>query len=149
MFYRLVMSVVTSHCGHGAVLNDCLVSRVQLLPLRYIAQYQLIEAERRKHASIAIIRSDKVDGPLRIYQDNKHFTDNICSYHEIPNAVLSSHTHISIWFPWIRYSDIMMSPMVSQITSVSIVCSTVCSRKHQNSTSVMTGYRWIPLTMGQ
>ena len=45
---------------------------------------------------------------------------------------------------------------VSQITDVSIVCSTVCSgldqRKHQSSASlvfVREIYRWIPLTKGQ
>ena len=46
----------------------------------------------------------------------------------------------------------------SQITGVSIVCSTVCSgedqRKQQSSTSLVfvresTGNRWIPLTKGQ
>ena len=39
-----------------------------------------------------------------------------------------------------HYGDIIMSAMVSQITSVSIVCSTVCSgadqRKHQSSASL-------------
>ena len=40
----------------------------------------------------------------------------------------------------IHYSDVVMSAMASQITSVSIVCSTVCSdanqRKHQSSASL-------------
>ena len=39
-----------------------------------------------------------------------------------------------------RYNDIIMSAMASQITGVSIVCSTVCSgadqRKHQSSASL-------------
>ena len=39
-----------------------------------------------------------------------------------------------------HYSDVIMSAMASQITDVSIVCSTVCSdadqRKHQSSTSL-------------
>ena len=39
-----------------------------------------------------------------------------------------------------QYSDIIMSAMASQITGVSIVCSTVCSgadqRKHQSSASL-------------
>ena len=56
-------------------------------------------------------------------------------------------------------SDVMIRAMASQITGVSIVCSTVCSgadqRKHQSSASLAflwgesTGDRWIPLTKGQ
>ena len=51
------------------------------------------------------------------------------------------------------YSDVITSAMASQITSVSIVCSTVSSsanqRKHQSCTSLalrgeFTGDRWIP-----
>ena len=49
-----------------------------------------------------------------------------------------------------HYIDVIMA---SQITSVSIVCSTVCSdadqskqRKHQSSTSLALGDRWMPLT---
>ena len=47
-----------------------------------------------------------------------------------------------------HYSDIMMSAMASQITSVSIVCSTVClgaqQRKHQSSVSLafVRGIHW-------
>ena len=41
---------------------------------------------------------------------------------------------------WWHYSDVIMSMMVSQVTSISIVCSTICSgtgqRKHQSSTSL-------------
>ena len=41
---------------------------------------------------------------------------------------------------WPHYSDVIMSAMASQITGVSIVCSTVCSgagqRKHQSSASL-------------
>ena len=39
-----------------------------------------------------------------------------------------------------HYSDVIMSAMVSQITGISIICSTVCSaadqRKHQSSASL-------------
>ena len=51
-----------------------------------------------------------------------------------------------------------MSVMASQMTSLSIVYSTVYTdtdqRKHQNSASLsfvreFTGYRWIPRTNGQ
>ena len=55
-----------------------------------------------------------------------------------------------------HYSDVMMSAMASQITSLTIVYSTVHSgtdqRKHQSSASLwgeFTSNRWIPLTEGQ
>ena len=55
-----------------------------------------------------------------------------------------------------HYSDVIVSAMVSQITSLTIVYSTVYSgadlRKHQSSTSldfVWGIHRWIPHTKGQ
>ena len=46
----------------------------------------------------------------------------------------------ALWVLQTRYSDAILSAMVSQITGVSSVCSTVCSgadqRKHQSSTSL-------------
>ena len=48
----------------------------------------------------------------------------------------------------VHYSDVIMSALVSQITCVSIVCSTVCSgadqRKHQSSASLafVRGIDW-------
>ena len=67
----------------------------------------------------------------------------------------------SIWMQFHRkclrhYSDIIMSVMVSQITSLAIVYSTVYSgadqRKHQTSTSLAfvqgIHHRWIPRTKG-
>ena len=64
---------------------------------------------------------------------------------------------------WSHYSDVIMNTTPSQITSVSIVCSIVCSgadqRKHQSSASLafvrgihrwlVDPGRWIPLTKGQ
>ena len=57
--------------------------------------------------------------------------------------------------PWqsttIYYSDVTISAMPSQITGVSIVCSTVCScvdqRKHQSSASpaFVRGIHWWPV----
>ena len=55
------------------------------------------------------------------------------------------------------YSDVIMGAMASQITSVSIVCSTVCSQIKENIKTLRhwplwgesTGHRWIPLTKGQ
>ena len=55
---------------------------------------------------------------------------------------------VMCWFS-IHYSDVMMSPMASQITGVSIVYSNVClgsdQRKHQSSASlafVKGSHRW-------
>ena len=57
-----------------------------------------------------------------------------------------------------RYNDVIMSAMASQITSVLIICSTVCSgadqRKHQALRhwplwGESTGDRWIPHSKGQ
>ena len=51
----------------------------------------------------------------------------------------------------IHYSDVIMSVMASQITGVSIVCSTICSdtdlRKHQSSASLafVMGIHWWPV----
>ena len=60
---------------------------------------------------------------------------------------------------WLNhYSDVIMNAIASQITSVSIVYSIVCSaahqRKHQRSTTLAyvresNGHRWIPLTKCQ
>ena len=54
----------------------------------------------------------------------------------------------------LHYSDVIMSAMPSQITGVSIVCSTICwgtdQRKHQRSSSLaFCNDRWIPLIKGQ
>ena len=52
---------------------------------------------------------------------------------------------------FIRYSDVIMSARTSQITGVSIFCSTVCSgvdqRKHQRSASLafVRGIHWWPV----
>ena len=64
------------------------------------------------------------------------------SFAQNTTVILSSSKH---------YSDVMMSAMASQITSVSIACSTVCSsadqRKHQSSVSVafVRGIHWWPV----
>ena len=53
--------------------------------------------------------------------------------------VTSLHIILNIYHTG-HYSDVIMSTMLSQITGVSIVCSTVCSgadqRKHQSSASL-------------
>ena len=65
---------------------------------------------------------------------------------------------LGAWSFYIHYGDVIMGMMPSQITSVSIVYSTVCSgtdqRKHQSSVSLafVRGIhrdRWIPRTKGQ
>ena len=57
-----------------------------------------------------------------------------------------------------HYSDVIMGAIASQITSLTIIYSTVYSgayqRKHQSSASLafmreFTGHRWIPRTNGQ
>ena len=53
-----------------------------------------------------------------------------------------------------HYGDVIMGAIASQITSLTIVYSTVYSdadqRKHQSSASLaFTGDRWIPRTNGQ
>ena len=57
----------------------------------------------------------------------------------------------------VHYDDVIMNTMASQITSLSIVCSTVCSganqRKHQTPRHwplwwEFTGDRWIPRRKG-
>ena len=71
-------------------------------------------------------------------------------------VVDSPTTHTVICHP--HYSDVIMSMMVSQITSVSFVYSTVCSGadqwKHQSSASLalvreFAADWWIPHTKGQ
>ena len=55
------------------------------------------------------------------------------------------------WIPLAHNSDVLMSVMASQITSLMIVCSTVCSgadqRKHQSSASLafLMGIHWWPV----
>ena len=55
-------------------------------------------------------------------------------------------------------NEVIMSQMASQITSVSVVCSTICSGAIKENIKVLrhwplwgesTGDRWIPLTKGQ
>ena len=68
----------------------------------------------------------------------------------------SSHVLLK-WKPW-HYGDIIMTTMASQITSLTIVYSTVYSdadqRKHHSSASLAFVWgihrdRWIPRTKGQ
>ena len=54
-----------------------------------------------------------------------------------------THHNLNLWWPssaTYHYNDGIMSAIVSQITSISIVCSTICSgavqRKHQSSASL-------------
>ena len=62
-------------------------------------------------------------------------------------------TGISFWFPKLHYNDVIMTTMASQITSLTVVYSTVYSdadqRKHQSSASLAFVWgihrdRWIP-----
>ena len=67
-------------------------------------------------------------------------------------------TIISIMIINIHYSDVMMSPMTSQITSLTIVYSTVIQAQIKENIKALrhwplwgefTGDRWIPCTKGQ
>ena len=40
-------------------------------------------------------------------------------------------TDVTVIYGFYHYSDVIMSPMVSQITSISIVCSAVCLGAHK------------------
>ena len=73
--------------------------------------------------------------------------------------VWSRVTKIMIWISnYIHYTDVIMTMMVSQITSLAVVYSTVYSdanqRKHQSSASLALVWgihrdRWIPRTQSQ
>ena len=47
------------------------------------------------------------------------------------------------------YNDVIMSAMASQITSLTIVYSTIYSDQRKRKSSEFTGDRWIPRTKGQ
>ena len=75
----------------------------------------------------------------------QHFDINqdlvkFCSIHYQDNYIVSVTAYSDVYAPLVHYSDVMMSAMGSQITGVSIVCSTVCSgayqRTHQSSASL-------------
>ena len=61
-------------------------------------------------------------------------------HYKLPCHLWIWHFLIAVNPCWHHYSDVIMSVTASQITSVSVVCSTVCSgadqRKDQNSTSL-------------
>ena len=80
-----------------------------------------------------------------------------CAWGNVHGHVLKTHWHVddkALFFKWrhpftSHYADVIMSAMASQITSLTIVCSTVYSgadqRKHQNSGSLAFGrgiHRW-------
>ena len=73
----------------------------------------------------------------------------------LQNEYLNTDTS---WSARFHYNDVMMGMMASQITSLTIVYSTVYAganqRKHQSSASLalcggFTGHLWIPRTNGQ
>ena len=72
----------------------------------------------------------------------------ILSGNSVLSDLASNHYLNQITLSSVHYNGVIMSTIASQITSVSIVCSVVCSgadqRKHQSS-----DHRWIPLTKGQ
>ena len=71
----------------------------------------------------------------------------------VTSATTLQVVYHSICVCYFHYSDVIMSAMASEITGVSMVCSTVCSgvdhRKHPSSVSVaivreFTGDLWTP-----
>ena len=70
--------------------------------------------------------------------------NNNATYNQLQCIQYSSNR----WYVCTYYNDVIMSAVTSQITSVSIACSTVYSdadrQKHQSSAD-----RWIPRTKGQ
>ena len=83
-----------------------------------------------------------------------YFDDVLMVFFRFPSHGLG----LGKWIPHPHYNDVIMSPMESQITSLTIVYSNVYSgtdrRKHQTQRHLplcgeFTGYRWIPRTKGQ
>ena len=111
--------------------------------------------------SISLVASQlgEINTKITLSWALKRFVTRVHIHHSL--FTLSSH------YFWARslemnqrnhYSDVIMSTIVSQITGVSIVCSTVCSgadqRKHQSPASLAfvmgsTSDRLIPRTKGQ
>ena len=96
-----------------------------------------------------IVNLDTIDG-IR-----KFLTDDIIvlwtsDWNKILKANLENFQSMLVSFHGygVHYSDVIMRAMASQITSVFIVCSTVCSgadqRKHQSSASLdfVRGVHW-------
>ena len=76
----------------------------------------------------------------------------------LKHPVISSNTRQYAWFHHAHYTDVIMTTMASQITSLRVVYSIVHSgadqRKHQSSASLAYVWgihrdRWIPRTKGQ
>ena len=67
------------------------------------------------------------------------------------DQIYSNLWHLLHWYQSNHYSDIIMSVMASEITSVSVVYSTIClgpdHRKHQSSASLafVWGIHWWPV----
>ena len=79
-------------------------------------------------------------------------------HRKLKHPVISSNTRQYAWFRRAHYTDVIMTTMASQITSLTVVYSIVHSgadqRKHQSSASLAYVWgihrdRWIPRTKGQ
>ena len=98
--------------------------------------------------------------PWLLYPTNKtdqhllHATQHKHHSHST-KCVLWRHADIAVIFPsallWVHYDGVIMSAMMSQITSLTVVYSTVYSgtneRKHQSSASLafVQGIHWWPV----
>ena len=83
---------------------------------------------------------------------------NRFKYIDVAAGTLSLFQHWRKRKQFNQYNDVIIGAMASQITSLTIVYSSIYSgadqRKHQSSASLAsvresTGHRWIPRTYGQ
>ena len=115
---------------------------------------------------VRVIYRWPVDSPHKGLVTRKMFPfdDVIMLFAVLPLTSVVLPLSLFLFFIWfyhflnhqiIHYDDIIMGAMASQITSLTIVYSTVYSgtdqRKHQSSASLafVRGDRWIPRTNGQ
>ena len=88
-----------------------------------------------------------------LYASIKHFHLNLVTIYVPPSQKINIYIRR---IPLNHYGDVIMSTMASQNTSLSIVCSSVCSGagdiwapRHWPLWGEFTGDRWIPRTKGQ
>ena len=152
----MIRSIVRSRSGGGgggwgvSWIGECFLARVGCCPGTARSFYFLCGGPMIFLILVLLIL---------LYDDNQH-----CSVDISPTWVLN--TEITLFLAdatargsVIHYNDVIMRAMATQITGVSIVCSSVGSaadqRKHQSSASLafvcgeFTRDRWILRTKGQ
>ena len=155
---------------YGDVIMGMIWSQITSLTIVFSIVYSNID--QRKHRSSASLAFEKgihrgsVNSPHKWPVTRKMFPlDDVIMSNSQKTSIARPYERALqclLWVIWWKgereishYSDVIMSAMASQITSVSIGCTTVCScagqRKHQSFASLAfmrgtTGDRWIPLT---